>query len=199
MNELPKRKQIRLSGYDYSQNGCYFVTICTQNRECIFGSVGADPCVRPPIADQCVRPIPDNLMKLNDIGKMVNKWLIKIPEHFSETSLDIFQIMPNHVHIIFVIKQTNRGSNGSTHGNNGRTHGSAPTLGNVVQWFKTMSTNKYINSVKKFHWPLFDKRFWQRNYYEHIIRNENEFYKIQEYIKLNPKMWERDRNNPNHV
>lgn len=197
--ELPKRKPIRLSGYDYSQCGYYFVTICTQNRECIFGSiVGADQCVRP-ISDQCVRPSMNNLMKLNGIGKMVNKWLIKIPEHFVGSSLDIYQIMPNHVHVIIVVEHPNIGS---THGSiDGRTHWSAPTgkpttIGTIVQWFKTMSTNKYINGVKKYHWPLFNKRLWQRNYYEHIIRNEKELFKIREYIKINPEMWERDRNNP---
>jgi len=95
--ELPKRKPIRLPGYDYSQYGYYFITICTQNRECLFGSisVGADPCVRPPILP---------MMKLNNIGKMINKWLTKISERFVGSSLDIYQIMPNHIHLIIVIE-----------------------------------------------------------------------------------------------
>ena len=183
---LPNRQSIRLPGYDYSQYGYYFVTICTQDRQCLFGDiVGADPCVRPPVSP---------MMKLNNVGKMVNKWLIKIPERFIGSSLDIYQIMPNHIHIIIVIENPNRGL---THGLIGLTHGSTPThLGDIVQWFKTMSTNEYMNNVKNNNWQPFAKHLWQRNYYEHIIRNEQELNKIREYIKTNPKMWERDRNNP---
>jgi REP element-mobilizing transposase RayT len=65
-----------------------------------------------------------------------------------------------------------------------------------MQWFKTMTTNEYINNVKNHNWPPFNKRLWQRNFYEHVIRNENELFKIQEYIKSNPLMWEKDKNNP---
>ena len=196
--DLPVRKQIRLSGYDYSQNGYYFVTICTQNRECILGNiinptvVGADPCARPS----------NPIMKLNDVGIMVNKWLTKIPERFGSL-LDIYQIMPNHIHLIIVVDQNNIGS---THTPIGRTHGSAPTefmeskiyLGNIIQWFKTMSTNEYINNVKNNHWPSFDKRLWQRNYYEHVIRNDEDLFRIRKYIEDNPLQWDNDENNPNH-
>ena len=114
--------------------------------------------------------------------------------------------MPNHIHGIIVI------TNGSA--NDGRTHGSAPTdwiptvgvnprvdpinptLGTIIQWFKTMTTNNYICGVKNHGWQSFDKRVWQRNYYEHIIRTEIGLNKIRQYIQNNPKMWDRDRNNP---
>jgi len=186
---LSNRQSIRLKGYDYSQSGLYFVTICSENREHIFGHiVGADPCVRPSI-DPCVRPS----MDLNDCGKIIKKWLNKIPNKFNVV-LDEYQIMPNHIHMIIQIVSNNgstRGSNG-----NGSTRGSTPTIGTIIQWFKTMVTNEYIQNVYEKKWKSFDKRLFQRNYYEHIIHNETELNQIREYIQQNPLMWERDRNNP---
>jgi len=106
------------------------------------------------------------------------------------TKLDIYQIMPDHVHGIIIVgadlcvcpkKQKNI--------INGRTHRCAPTLGTIIQWFKTMSTNEYIENVKSNNWPKFQQRLWQRNFYEHIIRDEKDYYKIREYIINNPKNW----------
>ncbi|MBI2019463.1 transposase [Candidatus Daviesbacteria bacterium] len=174
------RKSIRLKDYDYSSNGAYFVTICTQDREMLFGSVGVDPRVDP------VNPC----MQLNDVGKMVGDWWLKIADKYPGIELDVYQIMPNHIHGIVII-------NGWTHHSIGRTHRSAPTIGTIIQWFKTMATNEYIKNVKQSHWPPFNKRVWQRNYFEHIIRNDIELNKIREYIVNNPQTWDRDRNNPN--
>ena len=113
-------------------------------------------------------------------------WWNELPNHFkNEIDLDEYVIMPNHVHGIIVIK------------NVGADRRVCPNikLGNIIQWFKTMTTNEYIKKIKSDDWPKFDKRIWQRNYYERIIRNEKEYRKIREYIKMNPKTWERDRNN----
>ena len=193
---LPQRKQIRLTGYDYSLPGYYFVTICTQERKNILGKIVNEEMV------------------LNKIGKMINQWWQKLPEKFINVSLDEYIVMPNHLHGIVVINE-----NGQTYGSsNGRTHGSAPTenvnsivvgvdpcvdpspdrppsLGKIIQWFKTMTTNRYIRGVKNNHWLSFNKRLWQRGFYEHIIRNETELVKIQEYINLNPLMWLKDEDN----
>ena len=117
---------------------------------------------------------------------MINRWWVRIPEKFTNITTDIYQIMPNHLHGIIVIQPLN----------NGRTHGSAPTLGNIVQWFKTMTTNEYIRAVKNHQWQPFDDRLWQRNYYEHIIKDYEEWEKIREYIVKNPEKWEDDRDNP---
>ncbi|WP_114299711.1 transposase [Anaerobacterium chartisolvens] len=68
-------------------------------------------------------------------------------------------------------------------------------LQQIIQWFKTMTTNEYIKMVKQNILPPFDKRIWQRNYHEHIIRNEDEYYRIAEYIQNNPTLWENDRYN----
>jgi len=213
---LPRRKLIRLKGYNYSSSGWYYVTICVQNRQQLFGKI---------INQQ---------MKLNDAGQMINQWWLKIPNKFKNVVLDQYQIMPNHVHGIVVIGGWTHepcGSRGQTHPKCGRTHWSAPTmnetvsvggrthwsaptmnetvsvgvdpcvdprpaLGKIIQWFKTMTTNNYMRNVKNNNWSMFDKRLWQRNYYDHIIRNEKESSKIREYVQLNPLLWDRDRNNP---
>ena len=186
---LPQRKQTRLTGYDYSLPGSDYVNVCTQERKNILGKIVNEE------------------MKLNKIGRIINQWWQKLPEKFTNVSLGEYIIMPNHLHGIVVINK------------NGRTHGSAPTkkenvnfivgvdpcvdpspgrppsLGEIIQWFKAMTTNRYIRGVKNNHWPSFNKRLWQRGFYEHIIRNEEELAKIQEYINLNLLMWLKDEDN----
>lgn len=192
MKILPQRKSIRLPKWDYSQSGYYFITVCTHNRICLFGK------------------IIDGKMVLDDIGEMIQKWLMKIPERFKNTTLDECQIMPNHLHIIIVIgdKTTHRkqsvgvGSpdpllNVFSNPHIGRGNpvigrgNPAPTLGQIVAYLKYQST-KQINILNK----TPGQRLFQRNYYEHIIRNENDLNEIREYIKTNPQIWDRDRNNP---
>lgn len=174
---LHHRHSIRLKEYDYSQNGMYFITVCAQNRECLFGEiieiVGAGPCARPG-------------MKLNNVGKMIETVWNEIPKYYNNMEIDVFQIMPNHIHGIIVI-------------NNGQPQGVAPTklsLPDVVHRFKTMTTKRYIDGVKNKHWPPFNGKLWQRNYYEHIIRNEQSLEEIREYIVNNPSNWGNDQNNP---
>jgi REP element-mobilizing transposase RayT len=179
------RASMRLKDYNYAQEGAYYVTICVNERRCIFGN------------------IQNGQMVLNKIGKMVDMWWQKLPDKYNEIGIGEYQIMPNHIHGIITIvgahlcvrpdPTTPDDNIGRTHGSIGRTHGSAPTtLGTIVQWFKTMSTNEYIRNVKCNNWPPFNKRIWQRNYYEHIIRNETELNKIREYINNNPANWESD-------
>ena len=105
-NPLPQRKSIRLKNFDYSSKGLYFITICIHNRLCLLGD------------------IINGKMVLNNAGRMINQWYLKIPHRFKNITLDTYQIMPNHLHGIIVII-----GNGRTHGsaNVGRTHGSAPT------------------------------------------------------------------------
>lgn len=178
------RQSIRLKNYDYSQNGLYFVTICTENREFLFGDVI------------------HGKMVLNNVGNMIEKWWNKIPERFNITKLDEFQIMPNHVHMIIHIVGAGfmPAHNNPTrdcipaHGKRATTR-VAPTIGDIVGAFKSLTTHEYIMGVKNNGWKPFDKRLWQRNYYEHIIRTENDLNKIREYIRINPQIWDRDRNN----
>ena len=173
--KLPYRKTIRLKNYDYSSNGYYFVTICTQNREKLFGEiVGATLCGRP-----------------NNPDKLIVKWLLELENKFKDIKIDEYIIMPNHIH--FIIKRTgdHTGSTGDHTGSTGD-HAGSP-LRDIIGWFKTMTTNEYIAGVKDGRFMPFKGRLWQRNYYEHIIRNYDDYINIAEYIQNNPLKWEEDK------
>ncbi|MDD3926145.1 MAG: hypothetical protein PHT33_05760 [bacterium] len=170
-----------MKGYDYSQAGAYFITICTQNRECLFGDVT------------------DGRMVANDVGRMIERWWGKLSNKFSFAKNDEYMVMPNHFHGIVIIvgadlcvcpdprcAQCEPGA-----------HTGAP-LPAIVQWFKTMTTNEYICCVKRHGWQPFAGRLWQRNYYEHIIRDDDELNRAREYITNNPAQWELDRENPDY-
>jgi len=202
---MQNRHSIRLRKYDYSLPGSYFVTICTQNKKCLFGNVI------------------DGKMILNDTGKMVQMIWNEIPQYYLGINIDQFQIMPNHIHGIIVITtepyvgadpcvcpgiganpvgadpRVCPKNNGQTQGSViGQTQGSAPTvmasvgLSVIVQRFKSLTTKRYIGGVKYNNWPPFFIRLWQRNYYERVIRDEIELMKIRQYIMNNPDKWQND-------
>ncbi len=201
------RKSIRLKGYDYSKAGLYFITICCQNRACLFGNVvvGANPCGRP-------NTNTETQMVLNDAGKMIEEQWLLLKNRFSNIELLEFVIMPNHFHGILEIVDTNEHivdlnykgrPQGHEQGNeqpqghengNGQPQGHAPTtVGDIIGAFKSITTVEYIRGVKSFDWQPFNGKLWQRNYYEHIIRDENAFQKISNYIINNPKEWDKDK------
>ncbi|MDF9392115.1 MULTISPECIES: transposase [Methylococcus] len=171
-----QRRSIRLKDYDYSQAGAYFVTMCTQNRACLFGDVI------------------DGAMRVNDAGRMVQTVWDELPLHYVGVELDTFVVMPNHVHGIIVLV----GAGPRACPKSGRPQGAAPTLSlpDVVHRFKTLTTKRYTDGVKTGGWPPFHGRVWQRNYYEHIIRDEVSLHRIREYIANNPQQWALDRENP---
>jgi len=225
------RKSIRLKGYDYSQEGLYFITICVQNKKLLFGKIArpnpihgsADPRVCPVRLDSD-QSIPSNnsepQLTLNDAGKMIEKWFQKLEDKFPDIKCDIFIVMPNHVHCIIVnngaanpilarANPINNGPNlyrpfiiGKTSILNGSSnsdgflipgeHLGSP-LSSVMQWFKTMSTNEYIRGVKTLNWERFDGKLWQRNYWEHIIRDERSYNAIRKYILNNARNWDVDK------
>ena len=195
---IHQRKSIRLKGYDYSQAGFYFITICAQNRACLFGE------------------IIDGVMILNDAGKMIAKWYYELENKFTDIRCHQMVVMPNHFHCIIEnvgadlrVCPENNIADGNTnnivdgniqvehrnilgeHGNILGEHVGSP-LHRVVGWFKTMTTNEYIRGVKTLGWEPFDGKLWQRNYWEHIIRNENDYNRISNYIINNPLQWEKD-------
>ncbi len=189
--EKHSRRSIRLKGWDYSSEGAYFVTICTQNKVSIFGD------------------IVDGSIKLNEIGKMVNRWWIELVQKFKNIKLDEYIIMPNHLHgIIFIVgadlsvcpesdlsvcPESDLSVCPANQNKKGEHIGSP--LHKMIQWFKTMTTNEYIRGVKENMWKPYDGRLWQRNYYEHIIRNEDELNLIRQYIQENPLKWNDDPEN----
>ena len=113
------------------------------------------------------------------VSRMITRWWEEMPLKFPIVSLDAFVLMPNHIHGIIVIDQTLAGMD-------------QVKLGQIIQWFKTMTTNEYIKGVKELGWRPFQGRVWQRNYYEHVIRNDRELQAIRLYIEANPDNWEAD-------
>jgi len=229
-----RNESIRIKNYDYSQEGLYFITICTQHRECLFGDID------------------DGNMILNDAGIMLGKWYFEMENKYPNIRCCEYVAMPNHFHCIITIMtnienpdvhERNRikynktpdahernwikynktpdahvgaplrgrpspekcvvsGSRGrpspekrlidnNLYGpNNKKYNASIPQM---VDWFKTMTTNGYIRGVKKYNWPRYDRKLWQKNYWEHIIRSEADLIRIREYIKNNPGKWGRDK------
>lgn len=126
-------------------------------------------------------------MDTNPVGEMLQKWYFELQNKFQNIYCDKFICMPNHVHFIVI----NHASGDSNSG----AHTGAP-LHKIVQWYKTMTTNDYIRRVKEGVFPPLENKLWQRNYYEHILR-ENEYDTVCEYIQTNPLRWELDKLNPN--
>ena len=189
--KIHHRRSIRLKGYDYAQEGAYYVTIVAWQREFLFGN------------------IVNGEMMLSPYGEIVQKWWKEIPVHFPNVETGAFVIMPNHVHGIICILDDGRGAvsapddNGEiTISRNDEMVGviqvrgtpplRTPTLGQIIAYFKYQSTkemNKADNTGTV-------TKFWQRNYYEHIIRNEQDLQNKTDYIEANPLLWNEDDENP---
>ncbi|MCD6367249.1 MAG: hypothetical protein J7L46_06905, partial [Bacteroidales bacterium] len=168
---LPQRRSIRLKGYDYSQAGLYFITICVKNRIYLFGEID------------------NGKMILNNAGKMVEKLWNEISNDFTNTKLHEYIIMPNHFHgIIEIVGADSISARDNADSTKRAEIDSAPTatetktaIPNIIQSFKRHTTIKYIRGVKNNNWTPFNKKLWQRNYWEHIIRNEKSYQTISEY------------------
>ncbi len=173
--ETFNRRSIRLRDYDYSQAGAYFVTICTHRRACLFGDVVDDD------------------VELNALGRIVMTTWESLPGRYPQITLDAFVIMPNHVHGIIMIEDGERPV-GAIHElplRNTRYRRRTMTLPLVVGYFK-MNASKQINRTRL----TPGAPVWQRNYYEHIIRGDDDLGRIRAYIALNPRHWALDRENP---
>ena len=175
---LHHRHSIRLQGYDYSQAGLYFITICTHDRLPLFGE------------------IVDGQMQLNELGIVAGEEWRKTEHIRSHVVLHEFVIMPNHVHGIIQLvgadcirpndMQPGRVQRAPTVPSTSMIQ-RAPTVGDVVRGFKS-SVTKRLNTIT----GASGQRIWQRNYYEHIIRSEEAYLKIADYIQTNPQRWETD-------
>ncbi len=175
--DIHHRKSIRLRGYDYSQAGMYFVTICTHDRTPLFGE------------------IINGEMKMNESGVIATDEILVTAKIRHNVSFDEFIVMPNHMHGIITVgarctrpecvrrECTPQNGQGSEAG----LVQCAPTIGDVVRGYKSAVT-KRINQLRNLPFaPV-----WQRNYYEHIIRDEAAYVKIAEYIQTNPQRWQED-------
>jgi putative transposase len=160
--ERHHRGSHRLKGFDYSQPGAYFITICAQNRVCIFGDALYGKMLR------------------NQAGDLVESMWFDLTNRFPSVTLDAYVVMPNHLHAIVIIQESDTGV----------------SLSGIVQAFKSLTTNEYSRRVKENDWPAFEGRLWQRDYYDCIIKNDSEMQRIREYITHNPLHWHEDIENP---
>jgi len=157
MNKLPVRKSNRLKKYNYSQCGAYFITICTKNKELLFGEISAGK------------------MMLNECGIIVDNEINNISSHYDYIEICHHVVMPNHVHLIIEICATAGAASGAPTDENPK------AIGNVVRGYKS-GISRLIGFSP-----------WQRNYHDHIIRNEQEYIRIAEYIETNPEKWQYDK------
>jgi REP element-mobilizing transposase RayT len=189
--EIHHRRSIRLKGYDYSRNGAYFVTICSWNRECLFGEISGIKTSEPEII-------------LNEYGKIVHDEWNRTVLIRKEIEIGEFIVMPNHFHGIVLIQ-----------GRGDRLVAPMSTIADCIQGRPPVAPTedrpgpkpKSISSFLAGFKSIVTKRInelrqtpgapvWQRNYYEHIIRNETELNRISQYIISNPANWYNDENNP---
>ena len=165
-----RRRSVRLKGHDYTRPGSYYVTLCTANRECLFGDVI------------------QGKMELNALGRIVETEWRKTADIRPNVAVDEFVVMPNHVHGILVMRRGERCKRGPREARFGQ-----PVAGSVaaiIGQFKSVVT-KTINRERDT--PGAD--VWQRNYYDRVIRNDRELRRIREYIRNNPAQWAKDREN----
>ena len=149
--DIHHRRSVRLKGYDYSRAGLYFITICTQNRLCMFGDIQNEKII------------------LNEGGKVAEACISAISDHYSHVRLHQSVVMPNHIHCIIEI-----------------TPGTSKTVGSIVRGFK-IGVTKWFRGNTDIH------TVWQRNYHDHIIRDEKSYDQISEYTLNNPLKWRDDR------
>ncbi len=212
--KIHHRRSIRLKGYDYSQAGLYFITICTHQRKCVFGKIENDEMV------------------LNDFGIVANDQWIKLADRYPNFELDVFQIMPNHMHGIINVgagftpapianpkdttgqpqgiapttpNENSQNTIGQPQGiaptttdensmnTTGQPQGIAPTVCDIIGAYKSLVANECLEIFKNKYPNIFMGKLWQRNYYEHIIRNEKSYKRISQYIINNPGNWNGDK------
>jgi putative transposase len=179
---LPERKRLRLPTFDYSSQGGYYVTICTHGRLPILANIA------------------DGQSVLTDEGRIVSESWSKLPSKYPIVIIDEFVIMPNHIHgILFLQPSDELTCRGGLRSSATRPLAdmSVPcnpaivSLSEVIRYFKT-TTAKQINILR----DTRGQPVWQRNYYEHIIRNEGDLQNIRRYIDDNPAQWAYDQENP---
>jgi REP element-mobilizing transposase RayT len=190
--KIVNRHSPRLKDHDYSQPGAYFVTICTQNRECLFGDVVGREMV------------------LNEWGQIAYDELIKTVKLRENVEINEYIIMPNHIHCIIEISSIKKPDE-LPHQNDNRMSEISPKygeLGTIIRAYKSavsyqihhrrgVASQRPYNDIEQ-HPNIIKQRptIWQRNYYEHIIRTDDDYHRIAQYIRNNPQNWSSDNENP---
>ncbi len=162
----PKRKGNRLTDYDYSRNGAYFITICTQGRQQILwesDTFTEDDNVGASIAR------PQRAPTLSKTGKVVEQCIWEIPAHYPHISVEKYAVMPNHIHLLLLIQRKQDGRPMV-----------APTVSTVMQQFKGIVSKQLSRPI------------WQKSFHDHIVRTEHGYAQIWQYIDTNPQLWHKD-------
>lgn len=171
-NNYPSRKHPRLKNYDYSSNGYYFVTVCSENMSCVFSSINRNAGDELAPND---REYADTVVSLSDVGLIAEQQLFDLENRFGFVKIDKYVIMPNHIHAIIIL-------DGQTAGASPR-----PTLTDIICAYKSLTTricNKMQNQL--------GRKLFQTSFYEEIIRDENAYQRIWEYIAENSRKWHND-------
>ncbi len=156
---LPNRKPTRLKNYDYSSEGAYFITICTHQKQKILCDIVGDGVYDIPQTD------------LSHYGLIADKYIQKMNSQYNNVFIDKYVVMPNHIHLILVIK------------NNGMSQAPSPTNAIIP---------KFVSLYKRYCNREIGRNIWQRSYHDHIIRDERDYLKIWNYIDTNPQKWRED-------
>lgn len=230
--KIHHRRSIRLKGYDYSRAGVYFITICCQHMTCRFGRIIAGTGLAPvpdtlvpvphtlPHVGHVFAPVPfktrsvqkvnaskNAIMELNEFGSIAyNEWT-KLPERFPNCELDVFQLMPNNMHGIIVLNETDVVTSVTTSAVRAtrvvapnapnapsQEAGASPspaTVGDIIGAYKSLVANAILDIFKSKNHIM--GKFWQRNYYDIIIRDEQAYQNISKYIINNPANWKGDK------
>ena len=181
--DIHHRRSVRLKGYDYCQAGTYFVTICAHGRQCLFGRVE------------------HGIVTLNEYGQIVAEEWLKTAAIRPDVVLGEYVVMPIHFHGMVVLTD----DRGTAEGDDRGTARRAPTMGGfaapvagslstIIRAFKSAVT-KCINEIRQTR----GTPVWQRNYYEHIVRDEADYTRIAGYIADNPRRWAEDSLNPDNT
>jgi REP element-mobilizing transposase RayT len=170
-----RRRPLRLPGYDYSRPGSYFVTICVQDRHCLFGEVLAGE------------------LRLNASGRMIREAWTTIMRCDAAAAPHALVVMPNHVHGVVTLADADADLERA--GTEARPY----ALSDAVRRFKSWTTRRYVDGVHAGGWPRFSGRLWQRGYFDHVIRGDEDLIRVLEYIESNPARWALDRENPARV
>lgn len=164
--EQMQRKKNRLTDYDYSTAGAYFITVCTTERRCLFWNGEAQTSRIESVGATIGRP---QTVTLSTYGHLVDEAVRDIPRHYPTVAVDAYTVMPNHVHILLHIHADE----------NGRAM-PAPTISTIIQQTKGIVTKRVGFSL------------WQRSYHDHVVRNRQDYDAIWEYIADNPRRWRED-------
>ena len=164
--EMPNRKPNRIDGYDYSQTGAYFITICTQDRKKILSKITVGTGVL-----DCPQ------VRLLKYGEIADKYIRQLSDFYDHISAEKYVIMPDHIHILLTIQ-------------NGQSRTPVPTVAGESKIDNTNSAiAKFVSTFKRFCNKEYGENIWQSRYYDHVIRNQQDYNEVWQYIENNPTKW----------